>query len=650
MRLLTLVFTLLFSPIFSYAGNPSLADSLINILPSLQNAEEKAAALNKICLSMVYSNPDSALIFGMKALELGKEENNDGIKGKAYNHIGIVHDVINEWDKALLYYDTALICGEEANDSITIASVHNNIGLIYWNKSHYDKAANEFFKSLKIFEAICMQKGVANNYNNIGLIFMEQERDSAAIQYHQKALKIRKEINDSYGINDSRLNLGTLYFSIKNYDSSLYYYHKALIFYQEKNYHYALGNAYNGLGMIYEDLKMFDSAFHYYDKAINEHLKVQNNYKAASSLLNKASVFRQMNNQDKELTTLIKGYELVKDQTYSKVRSKLLFQLAELYYKKGKYKKAADLYMEFKPIKDSLFNKERAEIIEELKVRYETEKKEQENLRLAKENELKELKLITEKKNKQNLLYLFGIGGVFSIIFFLLIFNRYRLKKQTEVERRIGEQKTLGYKAVIEAEEKERIRIAKDLHDGIGQLLSTARVNIAALQGDVAKEDEILLKNSLDVLDESIKEVRNISHNMMPVALIEFGLIKAVEVLVARINEANALIIDFQHQGVKESRIEQSTEISLYRIIQEVINNMLKHSEAAKIIIELKKTGNIILLKIQDDGKGFNLDDIDKSKGIGWKNIYSRISMINGNMDIKSNPNIGTIINIDFTI
>lgn len=649
MKVLIIAATLFLTSTFILAQKLPLTDSLIETIPKTDDAKEKATLLNKICLALVYSHPDSALDYGKQALKIGFKEQNNLIKCKSYNRIGIVYDVINEWDKALLYYDSALVYGKKANDSITIASAYNNMGLIYWNKSHYDRAVSEFFKSLNIFESIGLKKGVANNYNNIGLIFMEQERDSIAILYHQKALKMRKEIDDPYGINDSRLNLGTLYFSVKNYDSSLYYYHKALVFFQEKNYHYVLGNAYNGLGMVYENLESFDSAFYYYDKAIKEHLKVQNHYKAASSLLNKASVFRQLGDLDKELITLQKGYELVKDETYSKVRSKLLFQLAVLYYKKGKYKKAVDLYIEFKPIKDSLFNKERAEVIEELKIQYETEKKEQEILNLAKENELQELKIKAEKQKKKNQVYIFGLITFIIVLVFFVIFYIYRLRKKAEIEKRLAEQKNMNLKAVIEAGENERARVAKELHDGIGQLLSTARVTVAALEGDVNEEDEVHLQNSLKVLDESIKEVRYISHNMMPVALIEYGLVKAIETLVKRVNESKALNLCFKNDGINE-RLDWRFEIPLYRIIQEVINNAIKHSQAKNIVIELRKNENRIILAIEDDGKGFDQQEIHKSKGIGWKNINSRLSMINGNMDIVTNPGKGTKIYIDFTL
>ena len=225
----------------------------------------------------------------------------------------------------------------------------------------------------------------------------------------------------------------------------------------------------------------------------------------------------------------------------------------------------------------------------------------------------------------------------------------YKHRQKAKLEKQLADQKNLRFKAIIEAEEKERIRIAKDLHDGIGQLLSTARVNVAALEGEVDKEDEIVVKNSLNVIDESIKEIRSISHNLMPIALVEYGLIKAIETLVLRINEANTIIVQFKHEGI-ENRIEQNTEISLYRIIQEVINNMLKHSKGEKINIELRKKEEKILLKIQDNGQGFDINKIEKSSGIGWKNIYSRLLMINGNIDIKSSPELGTIINIDFNI
>ncbi|MCD4791045.1 MAG: sensor histidine kinase [Bacteroidales bacterium] len=624
-------------------------DSLINTLPAITDKYEKSKTLNDICLKLVYINPDSALKFGQRALEIGKNENDNLIKGKSFNRIGIVYDVKNVWDSALIFYDSALLCAVKVNDSITIASAYNNIGLIYWNKSLYDKAIDNFFKSLKLFEKLGRKRGVANTYNNIGLILMEQDRDSAALQYQFNGLKIREEISDEYGINDSRLNIALLYWSLEKYDSSVYYYKKAIPFYLKTNYHYALGTAFNGLAMVYEDISEPDTALFYYNKAINEHLEVQNFYKAASSLLNKAHVYNRSGDIENELKNLLKAKKLVDDESSMRVRSKILFQLAELYNKKGQYKKASELYLEFKTIDDSLYIVDRDEKIEQIKVKYETEKKEKallkekaENERLQKEKALTEIRLYNRNK------WIIGIisASLILIFFILFISQRNKRKAQAEKDSVIISEREKGLKAVFNAQEEERKRIAKDLHDGIGQQISAVKMYFHNLSKGIIETKPELKEDILKVnkmISDTAADVRTISHQMMPKALLELGLVDALEDLLENCFFKTNVKYIFENFGLKK-RLPSNVEIALYRIAQELFNNIIKHSGAKKVDVQLMKMESHCILIVQDDGQG--IPESEASDGIGMLNINNRLSTINGNLNMDSGKGEGTTATI----
>ncbi len=624
-------------------------DSLINTLPAITDKYKKSKTLNNICLKLVYINPDSALKFGQRALEIGKDENDNLIKGESFNRIGIVYDVKNVWDSALIFYDSALLCAVKANDSITIASAYNNIGLVYWNKSIYDKAIDNFFKSLKLFEKLGKKRGVANTYNNIGLILMEQGRDSSALQYQFSSLKIREEISDEYGINDSRLNIALLYWSLKKYDSSAYYYKKAIPFYIKTDNHYALGTAFNGLAMVYEEINKPDSALFYYNKAINDHLEVRNFYKAASSLLNKAHVYNQLGDIENELNTLLKAKSLLDDESSMRVRSKILFQLAELYNKKGQYKKASELYLEFKAIDDSLYIVDRDEKIEQIKVKYETEKKEKallkekaENERLQKEKALTEICLYNRNK------WIIGIIGtsLILILFILFVSQRNKRKAQAEKDSAIIKEREKGLKAVFNTQENERKRIAKDLHDGIGQQISAIKMYFLNLTKGIIETNPELRDGILKVdkmITDTGDDVRNISHQMMPKALTELGLVDALEDLLENSFVKTNVKYIFENFGLKK-RLPSNVEIALYRIAQELFNNIIKHSGAKKVDVQLMKMESHCILIVQDDGRG--IPGSDTSDGIGMLNINNRLSTINGNLNMDSGKGEGTTATI----
>lgn len=624
-------------------------DSLIRKLPETSDPVKKSNLLNKICLGLVYTNPDSALYYGKQALKIGKMNTDDMIRGKSYNRIGIAYDVKNEWDSALMFYDSALVFATPAKDSITIASAYNNIGLIYWNKSMYDKAIENFFRSLNIFEILGKQMGVANTFNNIGLILMEQGRDSAALQYQLSGLRIREKIGDESGINDSRLNIALLYYNMNRLDSSARYYRKAISFYRNRDNHYALGTAYNGLAMVFDSQKKWDSSLIYYDKAIAEHLRVENNYKAASSLLNKAYIYKEEKEETKEFNTLLQGLEMVKDAGSIRVRSKILFQLARIYYHRDQYKKASDFYVEYEKIHDSLYNVDRDEKIEQIKVQYETEKKEKEllkekaaNEQLAKEKALAEIRLYNRNK------WIIGISSLSLIIILLILvlYQRNQRKIQSEKDAAVIREREKGIKAVFDAQEEERQRIAKDLHDGVGQQLSAIKIHLEGLKKNLAlknQEQEKEMNSLVEMVGDTGSEIRSISHQMMPKALTELGLVAALEDMLDKSFRYHKIRYSFEHHGIKE-RLPKNLEVGLYRIAQELVNNIIKHSGANSVDMELMKTMSHVVLIVQDDGKGISSGK--KADGIGMMNISTRLRTMNGELNMESGEDHGTTATI----
>ena len=206
-----------------------------------------------------------------------------------------------------------------------------------------------------------------------------------------------------------------------------------------------------------------------------------------------------------------------------------------------------------------------------------------------------------------------------------------------ELERTIADQQKLRFKAVLETEDKERKRIAQDLHDGLGQLLSTARLNVASLEDAVENDDDEsrIWKNSLNLIDEACTEVRNISHAMMPNVLIQKGIKNALQELVDKINASGQLNVDLNFKQFDDD-LSEIHKVAVYRIVQEVLNNTIKHAEATKATVKLETVNSNLFLHISDNGMGFDLNQIENSSGIGWKNIQSRIETMNGTMNIQS--------------
>ncbi|MFC2111416.1 tetratricopeptide repeat protein [Bacteroidota bacterium] len=638
-KIILLIF--LFS-INSYSQN---IDSLIKATKQIQDDSLKGAEYLRIARMLYYSNPDSSKYCVKQGMKIAIKTQNNYLLCKSHNILGIVYDVTSKWDSALICYNTALTIANKCKAEDIKASAFNNIGLIHWNKGEFDKALIYYNKSLKLYEKLDLIKGVANCLNNIGLIYYQQERYEEALEYHKMALKNRKEINDEYGIGASYQNIGEAFSDLDNYDSTIYYYRKAISQKRKIIDIYGLAIVYNNIGIEYRYTKLDSSKF-YCLKSIEIYESFENYGKCASSIFNLAASYYNHKKYNKAKEFYLKAIEYAEKAEAMNVLYKSYHDLAKIYFMEKDYKQTAILLQKRIVIHDSLYKMQRDKAIADIQTKYETEKKDKENQLLQQEGLFKDEKnaKLEEQKKVQIISFIAAILLIIGIV--IRYYYRIKIRQQKAQE----EHQQQRFKAVIEAEEKERIRIAKDLHDGLGQLLSTAKINMTGLEGELNdEEDEVLLNNSMALVDEAVTEVRNISHNMMPSALIEFGLTRAIEALTSRINDAKLIKVSFNYSGLDE-RLEQSTEIALFRIIQEVLNNMIKHSEAAEILIELNKIDKKVHLKIQDNGKGFDVSKIDQSKGIGWKNIYSRLSMINGHIDIKSRFDKGTVINISLVI
>jgi len=157
-------------------------------------------------------------------------------------------------------------------------------------------------------------------------------------------------------------------------------------------------------------------------------------------------------------------------------------------------------------------------------------------------------------------------------------------------------------------------------------------------------------ERSMDMLDSSIKEMRRVAHNMMPEALVKFGLDTALKDFCNDINQSGALKINYQSIGLEGVELDQIVSITIYRIIQELINNSIKHAAATSAIVQLTKNDDQLSVTVEDNGKGFDTAILTAAKGIGWSNVQNRVEFLKGKLDVNSSPGNGTSILIEFGI
>ncbi|MCZ2355176.1 MAG: response regulator [Bacteroidia bacterium] len=218
--------------------------------------------------------------------------------------------------------------------------------------------------------------------------------------------------------------------------------------------------------------------------------------------------------------------------------------------------------------------------------------------------------------------------------------------EQSEKQRQREEAERNLMSTIVETQENERRRIAEDLHDGLGQILYAAKLNLNTIENtEIAEQKQYNFEIAKTLIDQAIEEARNISHNLMPGALYDFGLISTLESYFERLEASKKLSIHF-HTNI-DSRLPLKVEFTFYRIIQEIFVNIIKHSDATEVNIQLllRENDNLVLL-VEDNGKGFDTSDV-KNKGFGLKNIESRIKTLNGQFNIDSAANHGTTVIVE---
>lgn len=253
------------------------------------------------------------------------------------------------------------------------------------------------------------------------------------------------------------------------------------------------------------------------------------------------------------------------------------------------------------------------------------------------------------------ILLLMGIG----LIVFVVIYQQQQLKQRYQQQKQIQELKNEMQRQMLESalevQEVERVRIAKDLHDEVGAMLSVTKMSFNQLLRKIDNAEDLATmgKQTRELLEQSISQVRRISKELVPSTLEEFGLISSVDEFIQKVHLASTMAFVFSHEGIDvKHRFDRKIELTIYRLIQELVNNALKHAEASEITLHLTAQSNKIIFTFTDNGKGFNFEAVQKDtkSGLGLRNMASRLSVLNGSIDIKSVLGQGTQTTIEIPI
>lgn len=349
---------------------------------------------------------------------------------------------------------------------------------------------------------------------------------------------------------------------------------------------------------------------------------------------------------------------LLKDKMFNTIaedRKDIYLGIAEIYASQDSMDKAYYWQQRYSALSDSLNDTNFKEKISAMEIRFGNE----ENQRRIAVLKSQKAKVEYLARNRRLMNWLLATAGLFSLVLTGLILLNYKKNKRLATQERVQHQQQLKEltqrkqlqlsSALIEGEERERARIARDLHDGLGGMLSGIRLQFAALLKQTDKSAMAITGEEIvGQLDQSLHELRRIAKNMMPATLIRFGLEKAIgDLCMSFSNEL--LHIDFQSFGI-DPQLPEKTQIMIYRIIQEILANAVKHAAASSILLQCSQNGDTFFITAEDDGRGFNAEKLTTKEGMGMENIKNRVEYLNGRIDLNSAINEGTVINIELDV
>jgi two-component system, NarL family, sensor kinase len=556
------------------------------------------------------------LIFVKEKLSKYKNPEANLMRLKTLINISVVHGwQNNELESKKIQIEQAIPLAKSINNNELLGAIYLSLSSTFFNDNDLNKS--DYYGNLSV-KALEFKKINSTKYNeNLFLAYIGYSQVLSTNKNFSEALVL---LNKAYEI-------------IKNHPNSILY----------CNYYYSMG--------LYELKKENDQrALYYVNLGIKKAFFFDDTFLQYKLELLKIEIL-MLQKKFIEIKDLLINV-LKSDYIQSDEKRDAYKELAYVHKQLKDYYNSVIFYERYINLKDSLDNSDMKNKILDLEAKFNNSEKEKKIITLESDKEKAEL----ENENNKLYLLLFGITIILmlSIIFFL--YRNTKIQKKIALQQEINFNQNLSelkkekeieiMRAMINSEEEERKRIARDLHDGIGSRLSSLKMCL----GQINNEEKF--KNEFEYLSEllstSIVELRQVSFNLMPETLLRLGLVSAIKDLCYTLNN-DVVEIEFNSNGIKNN-IAISCQIAIFRIVQELLINALKHSHCTELMIDCSQNDNLFLITIEDNGVGFNVNAINEFKGLGLKNIQNRVDLLNGKFEIVSKNNHGTSINIELII
>ncbi|WP_295673353.1 sensor histidine kinase [uncultured Mucilaginibacter sp.] len=535
-------------------------------------------------------NPEETMVVARKGLSLASRLGDRKAAGLILLAIGKAYDLAAKFDSAAYYFDKATVVLGAIKNQDSLTAEYMELAKSYTQLKNYDKAIRLNQMVIAVFSINGSPRQLITALSQAGELYEASHKYREALSYYKQAFDISDSLDFVQKTKEntseafSRSFMKDVLGSLKQKSESEQDILKAIETKKSLNDTLALTINYFNLGLLYKSKKLYPPSLDALQKCLQYATKIN----------------------------------------YGAMQSSAVNEIADLYEQKGDYRQSL-VYLKKHMVLTALNNTGQSKTIDELQTKYEITQREDQVLQQQFE--------ITKRN--------YWMTGIF-VFMGLMLFIGFIYYKQTKLKQR-----NIAMQAIIETEESERKRIAQDLHDSVSQTMTAAKINLTVIGGELPFVNEAQKKRfekAIKLVDDGFREVRTISHNMMPWALHETGLALVVKQFVENI-ENDAIAIKLFSRGFDEP-FDATTEIILYRVLQECVNNVMKHADASRLDISLIRDEQNISLTIEDNGKGFETTGPGAYWGVGLNNLRSRINFLKGKVEIDSQPGKGTLVSV----
>ena len=624
---ITFIIITLFLTTLSFSQNNKI-DSLNRELQNQHSEKEIIGIYLRLSIFYYYVNSDSAIISADKAIELSQKINYDEGEISALIQKGNGYLAKGNYKTAIKIYETALQIANKIDSPKWQANCIASIAGVYYFQDNYTKALEYFLQGLKIDEKLDNKEGIASTNNTIGQIYFNLHDNENAKKYFLKALSYYENGQNYAALSAVLGNLG----AVSKKKEALKYYTEALIVAKKSNNSRREAESLGNIAISYKDMKQYKKAFEYHNKAQIILEKLGDEKIIITNLVNTAIVCIEIKEFQKGIELCKKSLEIANNIGGFKHKKHIYEVLTELYINQNNKIQALIFYQKYINTTDSLFNKEKYEQIAELNTKYETEKKEQQIEIQQKENQLQQAEIQTKQRTIWSI-----IIGTFLLLASVIIFY---LQRQKAIKQKHEKQML---KMQVETQDNIKQELASALHSGAGSELTSI---ILSLEN---KNTEKKLSQDIERIRNHYKIIRNKSHILAIPSFIQ----TTIE------DEINDIATTFktETQNINCSIFSKKTwkdihpiiQQNIYRIVQELLTNTAKHANAAEIDLQLTRHDKHISLIYEDNGKGYNPQEIKQN--LGYKNeITTRVKAVNGSFTDDSRQGQGVNLSFNFPV